>query len=63
MFLHFMPVDGVEYFPGILGWERYVFMFPENKPVDTALGPVQVLNGKNEDRTSNIVSKLTSIFP
>ncbi len=27
MFLHFVPVDGVEYFSGIFGWERYVFMF------------------------------------
>ncbi len=27
MFLHFVPVDGVEYFSGIFGQERYVFMF------------------------------------
>jgi hypothetical protein len=27
MLLHFVPVDGVEYFSGILGRERYVFMF------------------------------------
>ncbi len=27
MFLHLVPVDGVEYFPGIFGLERYVFMF------------------------------------
>jgi hypothetical protein len=27
MFLHFVPVDGVELFSGILGQERYVFMF------------------------------------
>ncbi len=26
MFLHFVPVDGVEYFSGIFGLERYVFM-------------------------------------
>ncbi len=40
---NFVPVDGVEYFPGI-GWrERYkvcfcVFVCPENKPVDNTLG-------------------------
>jgi hypothetical protein len=27
MFLHFVPVDGIEYFSEIFGWERYVFMF------------------------------------
>ncbi len=27
MFLHFVPVDGVEYFPGICWWDTYVFMF------------------------------------
>jgi hypothetical protein len=27
MFLHFVPVDRVEYFLGFLGQERYVFMF------------------------------------
>jgi hypothetical protein len=27
MFLHFVPVDGVEYFSEILGQERYVFIF------------------------------------
>jgi hypothetical protein len=37
MFLHFVPVDGVEYFSGFLGRERYVYMFSENEPVDTAL--------------------------
>jgi hypothetical protein len=26
MFLHFVPVDGVKYFSGIFGRERYVFM-------------------------------------
>jgi hypothetical protein len=26
MFLHFVPVDGIYYFSGILGWERCVFM-------------------------------------
>jgi hypothetical protein len=26
-FLHFVPVDGVEYFPGICWQETYVFMF------------------------------------
>ncbi len=38
MFWHFVPVDGVEYFSGIFGRERYVFVFPENKPVDITLG-------------------------
>ncbi len=53
-FLHFVPVDGVEYFSGIFGQERYVFMFPENKPVDTALGLVQSSEPqeKNENQTS-----------
>ncbi len=27
MFLHFVPLDGVEYFSGICWWERYVFVF------------------------------------
>jgi hypothetical protein len=27
MLLIFLPVDGVKYFSGILGWEKYVFMF------------------------------------
>jgi hypothetical protein len=27
MFLHFVPVDGIEYFSGIFWQERYVFMF------------------------------------
>ncbi len=27
MFLHFVPVNGVEYFPGICWRETYVFMF------------------------------------
>jgi hypothetical protein len=27
MFLHFVPVDGIEYFSGIFGQDRYVFMF------------------------------------
>jgi hypothetical protein len=27
MFLHFVPVDGVEYFLGIFGQERYVLCF------------------------------------
>jgi hypothetical protein len=27
MFLHFVPVDRVEYFSGIFGRERYVFVF------------------------------------
>jgi hypothetical protein len=38
MFLHFVPVDGVEYFSGKLGGKGmfYVFMFPENEPVDKA---------------------------
>ncbi len=31
-----MPVDGVEFFSRIFWRERYVFMFPENEPVDTA---------------------------
>jgi hypothetical protein len=25
--LHFVPVDGVEHFSGIFGWERYVLCF------------------------------------
>ncbi len=38
MFLHFVPVDGVvEYFSGFFGRVRYVFRFPEKKPVNTAL--------------------------
>jgi hypothetical protein len=44
MFLHFVPVDGVEYFSGFFWWERYVFMFPENKPVDKALRYVSWTN-------------------
>jgi hypothetical protein len=27
LFLHFVPVDGVEYIPGICWREMYVFMF------------------------------------
>jgi hypothetical protein len=27
MFLHFVPADGVKYFSGIFGRERYVLLF------------------------------------
>ena len=35
MFLEIEPVDEVEYFQGILGQERYVFMFSEAVPLWT----------------------------
>ena len=40
MILTFVPVDGVEYFLAISGYEHiwfYDFMIPETEPVDTAL--------------------------